>query len=321
MPKIQLARSESVSLKSIWRDEAKDLTPWLRDNLHLLGEVLGSDLRFAVQEFAIGGFRVDLVAELDGRYWTVIENQLGKSDHNHLGQSLTYASGIDAHTLIWIAEDFDRQHLLAIDRLNRGMKGDLEAYAVRLEAFRVGGSGPVVRFHVVAHPSGWFPPGADVEDPRILRGRGFFERLAMESGDETMGVGSNSHRSFLAGADSAADDPDISYTLAFRGKENTKGTSVHLWIQTDSRTRNVKTFEHLRGNKDEIEQEVGRNLLWELSPPGGHACAIRWRDPQGSIDDSPLELAQARVDLLARYEKLRGALDKRLPAAVAAARR
>lgn len=252
----------------------------------------------------------------------MIENQLDKSEHSHLGQNLTYASGIDAHTLIWIAEDFDRQHLRAIDRLNRGMQGNLEAFAVRLEAFRVGGSGPAIRFHVVAHPSGWFPPGADAEDPRNMRGRGFFERLSGESGDETMSVGPTTNRVFAAFGESAANEPGVSYTLCFRGKENTKGTSIHLWIQTETGNRNRAIFNHLRRDEAGIEREVGSKLTWEPAGPGGsEACAIRWREPHGSINDSPFELAQTRADMLARYEKLRGALDKRLPAAVAAAGR
>ena len=40
----------------------------------------------------------------------LFENQLAPTDHTHVGQLLTYASGLSASTVIWIAQTFRSEH-------------------------------------------------------------------------------------------------------------------------------------------------------------------------------------------------------------------
>ena len=73
------------------------------ENLAVLGEALNIDLELEAQERAVGPFRADILCkDIDTDRWVLIENQLERTDHTHLGQLLTYASGLDAVTIVWI---------------------------------------------------------------------------------------------------------------------------------------------------------------------------------------------------------------------------
>ncbi|MEW6574357.1 MAG: hypothetical protein AB1374_12090 [Bacillota bacterium] len=57
----QLGKLEKVNPREIWPDEARDFTPWLRENIQALSEALGLDLEITESEGAVGDFYVDLV--------------------------------------------------------------------------------------------------------------------------------------------------------------------------------------------------------------------------------------------------------------------
>ena len=85
-----LGRLIRVDLRDIWSREADDFTPWLvrEENLTILGETLGiDDLELEAQEKAVGPFRADVLCKDIGTgTWVLIENQLERTDHGHLGQ-------------------------------------------------------------------------------------------------------------------------------------------------------------------------------------------------------------------------------------------
>jgi len=83
-----LGRLERVELSDIWAHEATEFTPWLArpENLSILGDTLAVDLEFEAQERAVGPFRADILCKDIGTdSWVLIENQLKKTDHTHLG--------------------------------------------------------------------------------------------------------------------------------------------------------------------------------------------------------------------------------------------
>jgi hypothetical protein len=85
----------------------------------------------------------------------VIENQLDATDHKHLGQIITYAAGIQANVLVWIAPEFRDEHRAAIDWLNQASISGFDFFAVQIEAYRIGVSLPAPRFNIVSKPNSW----------------------------------------------------------------------------------------------------------------------------------------------------------------------
>lgn len=105
-----LGRLTSIDLREVWTSEAGDFTPWLAlpENLAVLGETLDLELELEAQEKAVGPFRADILCrDTASSAWVLIENQLERTDHSHLGQLLTYASGLEAAMIVWIAGRFN----------------------------------------------------------------------------------------------------------------------------------------------------------------------------------------------------------------------
>jgi hypothetical protein len=138
-----LGRLEKIELRDIWRTEAMDFTPWLAqsENLALLGEALGMELEIEAQERNVGPFRADILCKdaLDGS-WVLIENQLEHTDHTHLGQLLTYAAGLHAATIVWVAGRFTDEHRAALDWLNEVTGEKFRFFGVEVELWRIGSS-------------------------------------------------------------------------------------------------------------------------------------------------------------------------------------
>src|SRR5689334_11755789 len=106
MPRIPLGRLERRPAREAWLHEASEFTPWLADNLDVLGGELGLALTLRSREHKVGRYWLDLLLEDERGRTVVVENQFEGADHDHLGKLLTYASGTRADVVIWIAESF-----------------------------------------------------------------------------------------------------------------------------------------------------------------------------------------------------------------------
>ena len=179
----ELASIQKVDLREVWPNEAQDFTPWLAEHLSELGKVLRLDLDLEEREASVGGYSLDILArDLGSGSPVVIENQLGSTDHIHLGQLLTYAAGFDANVIVWIAKEFRDEHREALDLLNRRTDEDTQFFGVEAELWKIDDSRPAVNFKLVATPNEWQKQTVSnareaKESERKARYREFFQSL------------------------------------------------------------------------------------------------------------------------------------------------
>jgi hypothetical protein len=155
---MNLGKLEKVKIRDIWKDEARDFTPWLaiEKNIASLSDEIGLPIKVLQTESANGRYSLDIFAEEEGTdKKIIIENQFENTNHDHLGKIITYAAGHDASIVIWIFEEIREEHRQAIDWLNEHTSEDVAFFAVKIELWKIGDSMPAPKFQIVSSPNEW----------------------------------------------------------------------------------------------------------------------------------------------------------------------
>jgi hypothetical protein len=115
------------------------------------------------KEANVGPFRADIVCRDDDTGARVlIENQLDRTDHAHLGQLLTYATGLEAATIVWVARSFTSEHRATLDWLNEITDDKFNFFGLEVELWKIGDSPVAPKFNVVSSPNEWSRTVAEV---------------------------------------------------------------------------------------------------------------------------------------------------------------
>ena len=155
---MDLGKLEKVNLREVWETEDRDFTPWLakEEHLQILADTIGIELELEAQEKNVGPFRADILCKnIDDDSWVLVENQIDRTDHRHLGQLITYASGLQAVTIVWIASNFTEEHRAALDWLNKITDDHFRFFGLELELWRINDSLPAPKFNVISKPNNW----------------------------------------------------------------------------------------------------------------------------------------------------------------------
>ncbi|MBI5403384.1 MAG: DUF4268 domain-containing protein [Ignavibacteriae bacterium] len=153
---MQLGKLEKVDLRKQWKFE-ENFSEWLagEENISLLSEEIGIEFYVVNQEEHVGPFRADILCKDENNHFVLIENQIEKTDHKHLGQLMTYAAGLEAVTIIWISKNFTDEHRAAIDWLNGITSSGFNFFAIEIELYKIGDSLAAPKFNIVAQPNDW----------------------------------------------------------------------------------------------------------------------------------------------------------------------
>lgn len=297
-----IGKLERVNLKAVWKKEAYDFTPWLQENIEVLGNAIDLELSSAEREQSAGTFSVDLVAEDASGDTVVIESQYGRSDHDHLGKIITYLTAFEAKAAIWIVEDARPEHVRAITWLNESMSASF--YLVKLEAVRIDNSNPAALFTLIVGPS---EEGREVGKTKkelatrhILLEK-FWTQLLEKAKDKT-----KLHANRSPGRDSWIGGPSGKMGLGFNYVIGSDYGRVELYIDRgkDSGEENLKIFKQLEAKKEAIEKEFGEPLDWE-SLDGKRACRIKKEFKEGGWADEEKwpKIQNQMIDAMVNLEK------------------
>ena len=308
-----LATIHRVDIRGVWSNEAADFTPWLAENIGVLGDALGMNLELDAQEASVGSYSLDILARDGNGRQVVIENQLESTDHTHLGQLLTYAAGFDANVIVWIARNYRDEHREALDLLNRRTGEDTEFFGVEVELWQIDDSRPAVNFNLVATPNEWRRETArNVRRPSNASEKGERYRKFYQELIDTL----REEHSFTKARKA---QPDNWYLYSARSRQGVQyGTTfdsrgrarVELYIDTTDRDWNERLFDQLEERKGELESEIGETLEWERL--GGRRSSRIAVVRRGSIDDDEETLAEIRAWMVERLLKFRQVFGPRL---------
>ena len=303
----EIATLKKINLRDVWKDEGQ-FSDWLAENLSRLGDELGMALERSEREKAVGPFRADIIcADQISKFDVVIENQFTRTDHDHLGKMITYASGLQSQIIIWVAPRFRDEHRSAIDWLDDISGPETGFFGVVLEVFQISDSAYAPHFDIVARPNDWqrqvkrssstsrgMPPNETAlklmsfwEDVRAY----FEKRSDFMTEQSSVRVGNTKF-------DFTHYFPSTVPRHYLRAKFNRDITQFHVEIfLSGSRDRpeySQDWLKHLMAVKDEIEEVAGAPLIWD-NPEQNVEMSIRYKPETANIDDTT-----ARTELLAR---------------------
>jgi hypothetical protein len=299
-----LGKLEEVKLREIWKNEATDFTPWLseQENLDMLGEILGLSLVEPEQEVSVGGYSCDIKCKVENdERVVVIENQIEQSNHDHLGKSIVYASGLGASIVVWIVKSARPEHASAIEWLNEHTDGNIGFFLLEIQAVKIGNSEPALQFKIISKPNDYEKAvknnSGNEEKNRSQLGRYNFW-TQMNEYIESNGYKLKTRKpSYEYWYNFALGSSKYYLTVTLLDKYNQIG--VGLWISDDK-----IIFNKLHENKDEIESNLSFKIEWD-EKKGGKASAINSRIDNFSFDDNEnyAELDKEICERLLAFEK------------------
>lgn len=284
---------QKVQLHEVWDHEEYDFTPWLQNNIDILNEVFEQEgvylsLSNPEKEDSTGNFYVDIVAEDDSGDTIIIENQLEKSNHDHLGKIITYLAATEAKTAIWIVSDPRQEHIDAVSWLNRAKIANF--YLIKLEAYKIENSPPAPLLTLIVKPGIINDP-----NPRFQFWAGLLEKMKGKS-DLFANIAPQASSWISKGAGKYG----LSYQFVIRKHNVQVLFSIN---RTKEETKEI--FDKLSSFKEEIGSKFAGTLDWQRKDDlksslivntisiGGYHDEDKWDEIQNAMIEAMIRLEAA----------------------------
>jgi hypothetical protein len=257
---------ESVDLRTVWAHEALNFTRWLAmpENIQLLCNELDIEIEDIRVEEATGRYNADIVGiEVASKKKIIIENQLERTDHKHLGQIITYTSGLDADIVIWIAKDYNDEHKAAIDWLNRNITTGVKFFLIQIELWKIGDSLPAPKFNIVSQPNDWIrtinaASRAEKDSPSDLKLQQFEFwnqfKTYLEKENSELSTGRSAKPKHYYNIKINTSEAHLSMNFLAREQQ----IACHLVIHKDK-----SIYHRIQNDRSRLETELGNDLEWE----------------------------------------------------------
>jgi hypothetical protein len=302
--KENIGRLEIVPIRKAFPHEAHHFTAWMEEHIEILADRLGIELSVVQREKEVGDFKVDLLCEDSEGHPVIVENQLEKTNHDHLGKLLTYLVNLEANTAIWVATDPRPEHMKVIDWLNESTGEDISFYLVKVEATRIGDSPYAPLFTVLAEPDVQSKETGKTKKELAARHYlryEFWQSLLQRSKDKTR-LFSNISPTKDHWLSTGAGRSGISFT--YFALMDSAGIELYIDHDHDTGKKNKEIFGQLYKQKDAIEKEFGDELEWQRLDDK-RACRIKKIFNQGGLLNKEIwpELQDEMIDAMIRFEK------------------
>ena len=301
---LKLGLLKNLKLKSVWSHEEHDFTPWLAEESHLaaLSEAIGMDLQLDRIEVPVGPYWADILAKDASGDYVVIENQFGKTNHDHLGKLLTYGATLGASAVVWIAEQFTDEHRKTVDWLNERTIDSLSLYAVQLEVLQIDDSPPAIRFNIISQPNQVVRAATAAKAAGALT-----EAQQMQLEFWTMFQKRLLEKKVIPSAQTAR--PQYWFDVAL-GRSNislsnildTYAGRIGVRVYISNRIADV-ALAQLEKDKDAIEKEIGQTLSWNPTPEKRDKIIGLYRKVDLSNREAWPEYCEWLVDTVAKFRK------------------
>ena len=268
-----IGKLERVPLREVWKHEAQDFTQWLQQNIDVLNNALDLSLVNVDREQATGSFSIDLVAEDEGGGTVIIENQLEKSNHDHLGKLITYLTGMGAKAAIWIVSDPRPEHVAAITWLNE--TGSASFYMVKVEAVRIGSSPAAPLFTLIVGPSDETEEVGqtkkEIAERYGIRKRWWTQLIERSAKVSKLHAHITPGEYSWIGTSSGVRGLNLNYVIT----QDECGAELYIDRGKGCEEENKSIFDQLYAHRAEIEQAFGGPLSWERLEEK-RACRIKF---------------------------------------------